>query len=341
MKNSKFRKIGFSPNNPLSELEMATPKISVIVPAFNAAGTLGRVLDGLVETGFRVNQITVVDDGSTDATQEIARAFGVQLLLNKTSKGAASARNFGAGKTDSDLLLFVDSDVVVHRDVRQSVLDWERQYPSEAAVFGSYDAEPADQRRVSRIRNLLHHHTHQIAPQFATTFWTGLGAVRRLHFDAVGGFDPQQFYMEDVAFGHALKMAGCTIRLDRDLQGTHLKYWSLFGFMRTDLLHRAIPWVRLIKTSAAPRSLNADQRGVASVLSVLSTLVSLGAATFFASIGIVLLGISLGLLAFLNRDFLRFLYAKNGLAELFFGLAILWLHFLIAGLGAVWVLVFR
>lgn len=320
---------------------MIASAICVVVPAHNAAETLDRVLDGLLRAGFQPSEITVVDDGSTDTTQDIARACGVQLHVHKVPQGAASARNSGVAQTGADLILFVDADVVVHRDVRERVLDWARQNPSEAALFGSYDTEPADQRRVSRIRNLLHHYTHQVAPLSATTFWTGLGAVRRAHFDTVGGFDPNQSYMEDIAFGHALKMAGCDIRLDRDVQGTHLKYWSLLGFMRTDLLHRAIPWVRLIRASAAPRSLNSDRCGVASVLSVLASLLSLATMVFSASIGAVFLGASMVFLALLNNGFLRFLYAQNGIGEVFSGFAILWLHFLMAGIGAAWVLAFR
>ena len=44
--------------------------------------------------------------------------------------------------------------------------------------FGSYDDTPTDRGFVSRYKNLLHHYVHQTARREASTFWTGLGAVR-------------------------------------------------------------------------------------------------------------------------------------------------------------------
>lgn len=316
---------------------MSTIDIHVVIPALNAGATLARALDGLIQAGFPAEAITVVDDHSNDNPQIIAQKFGVDLATSTKSKGAAAARNLGAEQAVCDLILFVDADVVVRNDVRDRLVKWANANPNEAAIFGSYDDRPSNQNRVSRIRNLLHHHTHQTAPQSASTFWTGLGAVRKVTFDTLGGFDPDQRFMEDIGFGHKLKTAGYTIRLDPDLQGSHLKNWSLVGFMRTDLLHRAIPWTRLIKNKSASKTLNVSMSGMASVISAFASILSLCLLPVSAPLASASFAICIAAMCCLNFGFLTRLAKLNGGFESLSGVLVLWLHFLMAGLGYLWV----
>src|SRR5205807_8681242 len=65
---------------------------------------------------------------------------------------------------------------------------------------------------------------------FRSTFWAGLGAVRRDAFEAVGGFDAERYLVpsvEDIDLGARLATTGHRIELDPAVQGTHLKAWSL------------------------------------------------------------------------------------------------------------------
>ena len=101
---------------------------------------------------------------------------------------------------------------------------------------------------VSRFRNLLHHHVHASAGGPATTFWSGLGAIRREAFEAVGGFDGERYprpCIEDIELGMRLHAAGYRIALDPAVRGTHLKRWTLWSMLRTDLAARGAPWVAL------------------------------------------------------------------------------------------------
>ena len=116
-----------------------------------------------------------------------------------------------------------------------------RRRPRADAVFGSYDDAPADPHVVSRFRNLLHHHVHQQGAGPATTFWSGLGAIRRdsvrgrrrLRHGALPGRE-----VEDVELGMRLHARGARIVLDPELLGTHLKRWTLREMVRTDLMPR-------------------------------------------------------------------------------------------------------
>ena len=190
----------------------------------------------------------------------MAKAAGARVLRLTRNAGPGAARNHGAERADGTVLLFVDADVVVAPGAVHRVAAAFAGDPGLAACFGSYDDRPRAPGLVSRYRNLLHHFVHQDGNAEAATFWAGLGAVRRTIFLGVGGFDAVRFprpSIEDIELGYRLRRAGHRIRLDKGLQGTHLKRWGLASMVRTDVTCRALPWARLIlETANAPADLN-------------------------------------------------------------------------------------
>ncbi len=225
-------------------------QLSVVVPATNAPPTLPLCLEAIRAALQPPEEILVVDEPW------------------QTSPGRA--RNLGAARARGDVLVFVDADVRVHQDAFVRIRRAFDRDPGLTAVFGSYDDRPASPGVISSFRNLLHHHVHQSSPGRATTFWAGLGAVRRDTFLRVRGFDEQRYpraSIEDIELGLRLTDAGSVIRLDPDLLGTHLKLWTLLGMIRSDLLDRGMPWVALLlRRRSASRALNLGWRHRVSTL---------------------------------------------------------------------------
>ena len=311
-------------------------QISVIVPAFRAEETIGACLRALVAAGFAPGEIIVVDDGSPDGTVAAARAAGVEPLVPGGNRGAAEARNAGAAAATGDILFFVDADVVVHADVRSRLEAFFSAHPDHAGVFGSYDDRPPAPSRVGRIRNLLHHHVHQLSPGPASTFWTGCGALRRADFEAAGGFRTEDEMIEDVALGLRLARLGRPVVLDPGLQCTHLKDWTWGGFARTDYRHRAMPWTRMLRDPGnrdLAAVLNVGPRGKAAVLAVALSLLALPLMLAAPAAGLALGAAALVALALLERKFLALVARRGGTGDLVAAVAVLWLHYLAAGAG--------
>ena len=237
---------------------MACP-VSVIVPAYNAGNCLGKCLKGLLAQIPSAKEIIVVDDHSSDDTARIALDMGVDVVRVPQNSGPSHARNLGSERASGEIIFFVDADVVLMPGAVERVADLFSKDSELAAVFGSYDAVLETSGIVSRYRNLLHHYTHQHGKSKAETFWAGCGAVRREVFLAFGGFDEECFprCIEDIEFGYRLTMAGRFILLDKALQCTHLKQWSFWSMVKTDIFCRAIPWIRLqLGRSRAYQDLN-------------------------------------------------------------------------------------
>jgi glycosyltransferase involved in cell wall biosynthesis len=193
-------------------------------------------------------EIIVVDDGSSDQTPAIAQAYGVRLLKTGGRLGPAGARNLGAREAQGTILFFVDSDVQMYDGTVERVWDAFQNDGSLDAMIGSYDDSPADPDFLSQYKNLMHCYVHQRGRAEASTFWSGCGAIRRDVFLAHSGFSDnyRRPAIEDIELGYRLVQAGRKVRLDRELRVKHLKRWTFWGLVKTDIFDRGIPWSELI-----------------------------------------------------------------------------------------------
>jgi glycosyltransferase involved in cell wall biosynthesis len=87
------------------------PKVSVVIPAFNAERYLRETLDSVLAQTCRDLEVVVVDDGSTDATREIAASYGEPVrCVPQANAGPSPARNRGIREARGEFVAFVDSD---------------------------------------------------------------------------------------------------------------------------------------------------------------------------------------------------------------------------------------
>jgi glycosyltransferase involved in cell wall biosynthesis len=87
------------------------PRVSVIVPVFNAARTIEQALSSVWAQTFKDFEIIAVDDGSTDDSLGILRRCGGPLkVLQQKNRGPSAARNLGAANSSGEFLGFLDAD---------------------------------------------------------------------------------------------------------------------------------------------------------------------------------------------------------------------------------------
>src|SRR5688500_15170964 len=300
---------------------MTALRLSVIVPAYRSPHDLALCIAALRSSDLQPQllEITVVDDGSDDrATTRVAASADHVITLAPPPGGPARARNAGAFGTHADIIAFVDADILVHPDALRLLLS-AFDDPSTAAVFGSYDDEPAAEGVVSQYRNLLHHRVHQRNAGSVESFWAGLGAVRRTVFDSVGGFDEVTYArpeMEDVELGYRMRDAGHRIVLDPRIQGTHLKRWTPGGMLSSDFFRRGAPWARLLVSRGmilSPRGLSLGAAERLSAILAVMAIVSLVGALFCRRWDVAALGaVFLASFAATNVNLFRWFAGKRG-----------------------------
>ena len=232
----------------MTRTPLTRPTLSVIIPVHNAAAHLKRCLDHVGRSAFTDYELIVVDDGSTDGSAEVAETYGCKVVRCHTNGGPAAARNRGIQEASGEILYFFDCDVCVTPDTLGRVADCFASYPETEAVIGSYDEEPGEPDFLSQYRNLFHHWIHQGGSSNATTFWSGCGAIRKSVLVEYGGFNEEyrRPSIEDIELGYRMRSDGRRMRLDKQLRVKHMKRWTFWQILRTDVFDRGIPWTELM-----------------------------------------------------------------------------------------------
>jgi glycosyltransferase involved in cell wall biosynthesis len=313
---------------PAKPLIVLNHMVSVIIPVYNGRETLYHCLNSIFKSSYPYFECIVVDDNSTDNTISIAETFDTKIIRLDVQKGSAYARNRGSEDAQGDILLFVDADVTIYPDSLYKVAKAFEEYPDISALFGSYDDKPGRSNFLSQYKNLFHHYIHQTSQEDASTFWSGCGAVKRTVFHEVGGFDQDKYSkpcIEDIEMGCRLSKLGHRILLYKNLQVKHLKHFSFFNLVKSDLFDRAIPWTTLMlnnKQLASDLNLKTEHRLSAGILIliIVSILFSVKSIWFLSVIPGLLL-----VFFVLNRDFYRFFLYKKSYV---FTLQIIPFHFL-------------
>lgn len=250
--------------------------VSIVVPVYNGEAELERCLAGIATSQTEPLEVIVVDDGSTDGSRAVAEKFGARVLGTGGRSGPAKARNLGAREAKGDVLFFLDADVVAQPDSVGRVAAAFGEDAALDALIGSYDDDPAERDFLSQYKNLMHCYVHQTGHEQASTFWSGCGAIRREVFLGYSGFDESYARpaIEDIELGYRLFQAGRRMMLDKQLRVKHLKRWTFWNLLKTDILDRGIPWTELIlRDRNMPNDLNLQ---VSQRISVALAFVSVG-----------------------------------------------------------------
>jgi glycosyltransferase involved in cell wall biosynthesis len=319
--------------------DVATPALSVIVPVYNSRAELEQCLAALAKSSYDDFEVLVVDDGSTVPIEPLVDEYGFGYLRIDGPGGPARARNRGVEKARARYVVFLDADVCVHADTLARFADVFASDPTVDAVVGSYDDAPAYPGFISQYKNLFHHYVHQRSYGQIQTFWSGCGAMKRELFLAFGGFDEKRYRrpaIEDIELGTWMSAEGRRIILDGRIKGKHLKRWTLWNLLKTDIFDRGVPWTRLmLRAGSAISTLNVTPVQRVSVALVYLTLFALLGAVFWPKALIAAAAAALTV-TLLNLDFYRFYLNRQGFWFTLRVAPMHWLYFLYCGFSAMW-----
>lgn len=177
------------------------PAVSVIVPAYNAAATLQETLESVVAQTFTDFELLVLDDGSTDATAQVALSFKDLRVrvISLTQGGVARARNLAVDEARGSLIAFLDADDVwlPRKLERQVALLDER--PDVGLCVTRATRIDADSRPTGEMPILETSDDYTAALLLHSSIAGSVSAavIRRELFQQVGGFPCGQRQAED------------------------------------------------------------------------------------------------------------------------------------------------
>jgi glycosyltransferase involved in cell wall biosynthesis len=222
-----------APALPVTPPAAGEASVSVVIPAYNAADTIGRALDSVAAQTVPPDEVIVVDDGSTDGTAALVAArtdLPIRLIASPGRSGAAAARNLGIAAARGEFVAFLDADdewlpeklarqlaVIVPAPRMSFVACRSFEYAHDGSPIGPIHADVPVVTGPEAWRTLL----------AATFVSTPCVLARRSVLQAIGGFDQSLPIAEDQDLWIRLALAGEVGFVDEVLVRVHERPTSL------------------------------------------------------------------------------------------------------------------
>lgn len=206
--------------------------ISVIIPTYNRLSSLKNTIRSLLRQSLPLTkfEVIVVDDGSSDGTEEWMRAYtgGLNLIYirHTTNRGTARTRNDGIKAAEHDIIVFLDDDIKADKDLLSTYLT---VHTKEEGVFiGNviYEKNPKER---AVLRYLSTRGVHKGREDFRSFITQNLSLKKRDAINA-GLFCnsiPDFFQGEDIEFGYRLSLTGAKFIYIKDAVAFHSRTVSL------------------------------------------------------------------------------------------------------------------
>jgi len=202
-------------------------RLTVIVPAYNAAATIGVQMTALAgQIWDEPWEVIVADNGSTDATRAEVERFrgrvpGLRLIDASARRGVAHGRNVAARAARADCLVWCDADDEVAPGWVAAIGSALAEDPLVASRFDYERLNPPWVRASRRNAQRMILGRFKYAPYFPHAGGSGLGVQRWLH-EALGGFD-ESLICADTDYCYRAQLVGVKLRLVEEAV-LHVRY---------------------------------------------------------------------------------------------------------------------
>ena len=181
------------------------PRFSITTPAYNAADTLAETVESVLAQTFDDWEQVIVDDGSTDATRELADSYAARdpriRVISQRNRGSGGAHNTAARSARANLLVMLSADDLLLPQHLERFDAFITANPG-AGLYScnGYHLYDDGHRELSRMHERWSDPAGCDTTDLLHACFYPIGAVyRREVFDAVGGF-PEDLYAEDYVF---------------------------------------------------------------------------------------------------------------------------------------------
>ena len=171
-------------------------KVTIVVPAYNAERWLRDALNSAVAQSFQAHEIIVVDDGSKDRTEDIARSFGDKIrYIRQPNQGVSAARNAAIREATGDWIAFLDSDDLMVPEKLEKQVAMIEENPNLVVVYSAFQYLYPD--GTTKLMPAFRAADLWPALRYRTPILPSASMIRRSALEEVGGFSTDYAYGED------------------------------------------------------------------------------------------------------------------------------------------------
>ena len=205
------------------------PFISVLIPAYNYGRFIGDAVKSVLEQTFSDYEIIVVDDGSTDDTEEVVRQFRSVRYIFREHGGISKARNVAVQEAKGKWLAFLDADDLWKEDKLEKQVAYIKEHPDCRILFTRFEnfTDMPSTQLNERLRELL---------QEKVEWCMASALIDAGLFKECGLFDESRMYGEDTEWIYRLRFMG----VDLDFCLEDVLYFRRVHGENITLSHREI-----------------------------------------------------------------------------------------------------
>lgn len=171
------------------------PYFSVIIPLYNKENFIENTLKSVLNQGFSDFEIIIVNDGSTDKSEEIVKCFEDARIqyFQQENQGVSVARNFGISKANSNFITFIDADDYWYPHFLQEMFNNSNQFPEQKVFSAAVEVETSTSKFSSQY-SVEKTNDCQVVNYFdastkTTIICTSCAVFHKSVFEKVGTFD--------------------------------------------------------------------------------------------------------------------------------------------------------
>jgi len=206
--------------------------VSIIIPVYNSEKTITACLQSIFDSISQNDEVILVNDCSTDSTVSLASDFNIQIISLIKNSGPSTARNAGAEMATNEILVFVDSDMIISKES----LDRIKSYFHVRHKVQSLTLNFAiDYRNVNYATRYKSHYMSYVTKNNTTKVNYIYGAYCATRKDGFIKWPENIRYTEDSRWGYIQSKMGYEIHCLHEVNAIHLKNYSLRSLIKNDL----------------------------------------------------------------------------------------------------------
>jgi len=198
-------------------------RVSVVIPVYNPGTIFQECLLGISNSDIQPIEVIIVDDCSEPEILPEELPIPVKIFRSEIPVGPGEARNIGAENARGDILMFIDSDVIVEEDTIGRIV---RKFENDlklVGVSGFYNCNYRFNNPSTIYHNLYFEYKQKNISPESPYVDTAIWGIRRDIFDATGGFAKGMFTSEDLEYGIRLHSEGYKLCSDVGIKVSHVK----------------------------------------------------------------------------------------------------------------------
>ncbi len=312
--------------------------LSIIVPFHNSQETIVDSLSAIKHSSINNYELIVVNDASSDNSLELSKPFTDKAITLKKVKSFFSLRIAGFNAAKHNVLVNIDSDIVVKPDTLKIISEYFLKNPDVDAITGILSASSPVDNFFSKYKNIYMNYGFKMLPKEVTFLYGSIYAIRSDVWESISESEKLQqnpAFCDDVELGQLLVNHGKKIHLVKELEVTHLKKYSFFNLLKNDFNvpkgFAQIASRKRVKPKFSFKKPVFAHTSLVKILSIFFVMLTILTALVYSSFA----PYSIAAWFFLNTPYFLFIYRNSDLLFIMLSIPFTFLDHFVMGMGIV------